>query len=45
MSIISDHLKKLPDTPGVYFFMGKRKEILYVGKATSLKGSNEEPRW
>jgi excinuclease ABC subunit C len=26
----------LPDTPGVYFFM-KGKEILYVGKATSLK--------
>lgn len=29
--------KKLPDTPGVYFFLGKRKEILYIGKATSLK--------
>ncbi len=29
--------KKLPDTPGVYFFLGKRKKILYIGKATSLK--------
>lgn len=29
--------KKLPDTPGVYYFLGKRKEILYIGKATSLK--------
>jgi excinuclease ABC subunit C len=27
----------LPDGPGVYFFIGKKKEILYVGKATSLK--------
>ncbi len=30
-------IKKLPDTPGVYFFMGSRKNILYIGKATSLK--------
>jgi len=29
--------KKLPDEPGVYFFLGARKEILYIGKATSLK--------
>ena len=29
--------KKLPDAPGVYFFLGPRKEILYIGKATSLK--------
>ena len=28
---------KLPDTPGIYFFLGPRKEILYIGKATSLK--------
>ena len=28
---------KLPDAPGVYFFLGTRKEILYIGKATSLK--------
>ena len=29
--------KKFPDTPGVYFFLGPKKEILYIGKATSLK--------
>lgn len=29
--------KNLPDTPGVYFFLGPKKEILYVGKATSLR--------
>ncbi|MBP6924734.1 MAG: GIY-YIG nuclease family protein [Candidatus Pacebacteria bacterium] len=29
--------KLLPDTPGVYFFLGVRKQILYIGKATSLK--------
>lgn len=28
--------KKLPQNPGVYFFLGKKKEILYIGKATSL---------
>ena len=29
--------KKLPDAPGVYFFLGGKKNILYIGKATSLK--------
>jgi len=28
--------KKLPDAPGVYFFLGSKKEILYIGKATTL---------
>lgn len=28
--------KKLPAKPGVYFFLGKKKEILYIGKATTL---------
>lgn len=28
--------KRLPEGPGVYFFLGKRKQILYIGKATSL---------
>lgn len=43
MSIFSDKKqeilgdKSLPDTPGVYFFLGENKEILYIGKATSLK--------
>jgi excinuclease ABC subunit C len=37
--MISQALQKLnlPDSPGVYFFIGPKKEILYVGKATSLK--------
>ena len=30
--------KKLPDSPGVYFFLGRRKNVLYIGKATSLRG-------
>jgi len=29
--------KKLPDAPGVYFFLGTKKKILYIGKATSLR--------
>jgi excinuclease ABC subunit C len=29
--------KKIPAQPGVYFFLGSKKEILYIGKATSLK--------
>lgn len=28
---------KIPDGPGVYFFLGKNKKILYIGKATSLR--------
>ncbi len=28
---------KFPDKPGVYFFLGSRKKILYIGKATSLR--------
>lgn len=33
----NDYAKlKLPDAPGVYFFLGARKKILYIGKATSL---------
>jgi excinuclease ABC subunit C len=27
---------KLPDSPGVYFFIGARRKVLYIGKATSL---------
>ncbi|OGH70679.1 MAG: hypothetical protein A3C90_04105 [Candidatus Magasanikbacteria bacterium RIFCSPHIGHO2_02_FULL_51_14] len=30
-------LKKLPDTQGIYLFSDKNGELLYVGKATSLK--------
>jgi excinuclease ABC subunit C len=34
---LKEKKKKLPDTPGVYFFIGPKKEILYIGKATSLR--------
>lgn len=27
----------LPETPGVYFFLDEKKELLYIGKATSLR--------
>lgn len=30
--------KGIPDAPGVYFFLGKNKKVLYIGKATSLRG-------
>lgn len=30
-------MKDLPDGPGVYFFLGKNKKVLYIGKATSLR--------
>lgn len=30
-------IAKLPDEPGVYLFTGRRREILYIGKATSLR--------
>jgi excinuclease ABC subunit C len=33
---IKKNIDKLPDSPGVYFFVHKNK-ILYIGKATSLK--------
>lgn len=36
MSNIKDQIKELPDTPGVYFFKVD-DEILYIGKATSLR--------
>ncbi len=28
---------ELPDEPGIYFFRDKKKKILYIGKATTLK--------
>lgn len=27
----------LPEVPGVYFFLGEKKELLYIGKATILR--------
>lgn len=29
--------KKLPDTPGVYYFLDADKKTMYIGKATSLR--------
>ncbi|MCC7500302.1 UvrB/UvrC motif-containing protein [Candidatus Nomurabacteria bacterium] len=29
--------QKIPDAPGVYFFLAKNKKVLYIGKATSLR--------
>jgi excinuclease ABC subunit C len=34
---IEEELKKLPSSPGVYLMHGSRDEIIYVGKAISLK--------
>jgi excinuclease ABC subunit C len=30
-------MQKMPDSPGVYFFLDKNKKVLYIGKATDLK--------
>lgn len=35
--VLARKLKKLPDCPGTYFFLGNRKQILYIGRATSLR--------
>lgn len=32
-----DDTKSLPDKPGVYFFKSRKSEILYIGKAKSLR--------
>jgi excinuclease ABC subunit C len=32
-----DKIKKFPDTPGVYVMRGSHRNILYIGKATSLR--------
>ena len=34
---IQEELKKLPDSPGVYLMHNEQDEIIYVGKAISLK--------
>jgi len=34
---LKNKLKTIPNKPGVYFWLAKNKEILYVGRATNLK--------
>ncbi|MEG0291876.1 MAG: excinuclease ABC subunit UvrC [Anaerovoracaceae bacterium] len=37
MTDIKENLKKLPDSPGVYLHKDKLGQVIYVGKAVSLK--------
>ncbi|MBN1160399.1 MAG: excinuclease ABC subunit UvrC [Dehalococcoidales bacterium] len=36
-SLIKEQLQRLPDRPGVYIYRDDAKNIIYVGKATSLR--------
>ncbi|PTS89373.1 MULTISPECIES: excinuclease ABC subunit UvrC [unclassified Caulobacter] len=36
-ALIKDEVTRLPDAPGVYRMIGDNEEVLYVGKAKSLK--------
>jgi excinuclease ABC subunit C len=36
-ALIKDEVRRLPDSPGVYRMIGEDGEVLYVGKAKSLK--------
>jgi excinuclease ABC subunit C len=35
--ILREKVAKLPDLPGVYLFKDKRAQVIYIGKASSLK--------
>ena len=37
MALIREEARRLPDKPGVYRMLGEGSEVLYVGKARSLK--------
>ncbi len=34
---LSEDLLTLPDAPGIYYFLNAKKEIIYIGKAKSLR--------
>lgn len=36
-TLLDHYLRELPDEPGVYYFHGAKKNLLYVGKAKSLQ--------
>ena len=35
------HLDFLPTNPGIYRFLGSKKEVLYIGKAKDLKKKDQ----
>ena len=35
---LEDKLARLPDRPGVYLFSDAKAQVIYVGKAASLRG-------
>lgn len=35
--VLNKKINKLPDAPGVYFFLNRQKKPIYIGKATSLR--------
>jgi excinuclease ABC subunit C len=37
MSMLLEKIKKFPASPGIYLFYDKKRELIYVGKATSLR--------
>ena len=36
-SVIAAYLPRLPNSPGVYRMLGAAQDVLYVGKAASLR--------